>query len=185
MFANDDIEFDPDFLLRAVDILGKRDGMLLPKIFAGNDKKPIESGIEADLRRLSFQVASSPEKINCLPTRGLFMRMWVVRHVGDFYPKLLPHYLSDYEYTIRANKKGIKLYTSNELLISFDKNTTGFHSFKNLPFINRMKNYFSKKSAANPVYWTIFILLASPSQHIPWQIIRVWLGAVKLILTSR
>lgn len=182
MFANDDITFEANFLEIAVTLLNEIDGMLLPQVFDEALGLTVESGVEADLKGLMFKKATSPDRINCLPTRGLLMKMAVVRRVGDFYPKLLPHYLSDYEYTIRASKKGISLATSSRLLIQFDETTTGFRVFDNLSLGDFFAKYFSKKSVSNPLYWTAFILLTVPALYAPWNIMRVWLSAAKLIL---
>lgn len=182
VFMNDDVVFDADFLQIAIGLLDERDGMLLPQVLNQKTGQIEESGVCADLKKLSFVTAATPEQINCLPTRGLFMRMSALRKVGGFYPRLLPHYLSDYEFTIRAKKKGGGLLTSPKLLLSFDEETSGFRDFEGLSFSGFMRKYFSIKSAANPVYWSNFIFLASPKLYIPWNILRVWKGAAKAIL---
>lgn len=181
-FMNDDVIFDSNFLQTAVLLLDEQDGMLLPQVLNQISGQVEESGISADLKTLSFIKALAPEKINCLPTRGLFMRMSELRMVGDFYPKLLPHYLSDYEFTIRASKKGVNLITSPQLLISFDEEATGFRNFDRLSLSEFLRRYYSIKSAANPVYWTTFILLTCPISLMPWHILKVWLRAAKALL---
>lgn len=64
-------------------------------------------GVYADLKKLTFRQAKTKDEINCLSTRGLFLRVKDFKKIGGFYPKLLPHYLSDYEFTIRAYKKSL------------------------------------------------------------------------------
>ena len=181
VFMNDDVTFEQDFLQIAVSILDKHVGMLLPQIFNDKTGHTEESGVEADMKKLTFITAASPAKINCLPTRGLFMRMSELRRVGAFHPKLLPHYLSDYEFTIRANRLGVNLLTSPTLLIKIDNDATGFRSFDGLSFLEFVRRYFSKKSASNPIYWTTFILLASPKSYILWNVLRVWLNSAKMV----
>ena len=181
MFANDDIVFEADFLAIAVALLEDRGGMLLPQVFDEKVGAPVETGIAADINKLSFKVASSPEQINCLPTRGLFTRLETIQKIGGFYPRLLPHYLSDYEYTIRAGRRGVVLSTSSKLTIRFDDKATGFRSFDNLSLVDFIKRYFSIKSAANPIYWTTFILLTEPVMHALWHVLRIWLSTAKLI----
>lgn len=182
VFMNDDIIFEYDFFQTALRILDQQVGMLLPQVLNKKTGLVEETGVEADLKKLTFRPATSPDAINCLPTRGLFMRMSELRKVGDFYPRLLPHYLSDYEFTIRANRMGVHLMTSPKLLISFDEETTGFRNFEGLSMFEFVRRYFSIKSAANPVYWTTFILLTSPKLLMPWNILRIWLSAAKAIL---
>lgn len=182
VFMNDDVTFRPDFLQIAMSLLEQQNGMLLPQVLNEKTGRIEEAGVEADLKKLTFITATAPEKINCLPTRGLFMRMSDLYKVGNFYPRLLPHYLSDYEFTIRANRMGVRLMTSPKLLISFDEETSGFRDFEGLSVSEFMRKYFSIKSAANPVYWSSFVLLTSPKLYMPWNILRVWKGAAKVIL---
>lgn len=175
MFANDDITFDADFLQKAVNILEKQDStMLLPYLRDEHTGIPQESGVEANLRKLTFIAASAPERINCLPTRGLFMRMCDLRRAGGFHPKLLPHYWSDYEFTMRARKRGIKLCSSADIAINLDRAQTGYHNFEKSGFIDFVRKCFSKKSVLNPVYHTTFILLVSPLSSMPPNVFKVW-----------
>lgn len=181
VFMNDDVLFDNNFLQTAIQLLGDGGELLLPQVINQQTGKNEESGVCADLKKLTFVTADSQDKINCLPTRGLFMRMSTLRKVGDFYPRLLPHYLSDYEFTIRAYKLGISLVTSPKLLINVDEVASGFRNFEGLSFREFIKRYFSIKSPSNPIYWTSFILLTSPKLFVPWNVVRIWLNAAKTI----
>ena len=182
MFANDDITFEADFLQKAVGILENLDGaLLLPHLRDEITGLPQESGIEADLHNLTFTPAASPDKINCLPTRGLFMRISDLQKVGKFHPRLLPHYLSDYEFTIRAHRKGLKLIKSADIVIKLDREQTGLRSLENLGFIDFIKRYFSKKYVSNPIYWSTFILLAVSKSHMAGQLFRLWVATVKIL----
>ncbi len=179
VFANDDITFDAGFLQKAVSILDNLDAaLLLPHLRDEKTGLPQESGVEADLQKLTFNPASSPDKINCLPTRGLFMRMADLRRIGGFYPRLLPHYWSDYEFTIRAHRKGFKLCTSPDLAISLDRGQSGYRSFEDAGFVVFLQRYFSKRSVLNPVYHTSFVLLASPLSYMPLNVFKIWRNAI-------
>lgn len=183
MFANDDITFEADFLQKVVSILdGLNNTLLLPQIYEEKTGKVKESGVEADLQKFTFKPASSPDKINCLPTRGLSMRMSDLQKIGGFRSKLLPHYWSDYEFTIRAYKKGLKLRTSPDLNISLDHEQTGFHSFGNADFCSFVKQYFSKKSVLNPVYSSVFVLLTNSLLCIPLNLVKIWCRSFVFIL---
>jgi GT2 family glycosyltransferase len=182
LFANDDITFDADFLQKAVGILDNLDAaLLLPHLRDEKTGLPEESGVEADLQKLTFNEAASPDKINCLPTRGLFVRMADLRRIGGFHPWLLPHYLSDYEFTIRAHRKGLRLITSADIAIQLDREQTGYRSLEHHGFINFIKRLFSKKYVSNPIYWSTFILLTVPKSHIPGHLFRLWVSTVKML----
>jgi GT2 family glycosyltransferase len=117
LFINDDVQFDPDYLDRAAKLMDEKKGVLvLSKTRDPNTGEISETGVTADLRRLTFKISNSADSINCLPTRGLFAHWRDVRRIGGFHPRILPHYLSDYEYTIRAHKLGLKCESSSAQL---------------------------------------------------------------------
>lgn len=184
LFINDDVRFAPDYLAHAVQVMAGRKGVLMLSRLRPKGGEVQESGIAADLKRLRFEVASSAEAINCLSTRGLFIHWEDVQAIGDFHPKLLPHYLSDYEYTTRACRKGFRCETSGELVIESNEETTGYHVIAERRFGAYLKKYFSKKSPGNPVYWSAFVVLAcSPL----WKVVnlgRIWAGAVRNLIRA-
>jgi GT2 family glycosyltransferase len=180
LFINDDVEFAPEYLERAVRVMAdKRGALVLSRVRAPNGRGVLETGINADLRRLRFRVADTPASINCLPTRGLFAHCGDLRRIGRFHTTLLPHYLSDYEYTIRAHKKGLRCETSAELVLVANDGTTGYHTIEDHDLPTILRKYFSKKSPANPLHWSAFIMLTvSPIWILP-NLARVWVGAIK------
>lgn len=183
MFANDDITFEKDFLQKAVNILGSVEtAFVLPFLRDEQKGLPEESGVEADLKNLTFISAATPDKINCLSTRGLLMRMVDLRRVGGFRPKLLPHYWSDYEFTIRAHRKGIRLCTRPDLAISLDRDQSGYRDFSTIGFIEFLRRYFSKRSLINPLYHTSFALLACPLSSLPLNVAKIWRNAFAYIM---
>jgi predicted SAM-dependent methyltransferase len=116
------------------------------------------------------------------------MRWDILQRIGGFHPVLLPHYWSDYEFTIRAHQKGIALKTSaNVYLTAFEKET-GLHTIQVSPktsIFNVLKQIFSKRSIPNPIYRTSFILLTFSS----WfdmldNIIKIWGSSVISILKA-
>lgn len=177
LITNDDVLFDDRFIDTAVSILRNRPGCLL----LARSRNPAtgeiaETGVEADFRTLSFGIATRPESVNCLATRGLFLRWSDAQTIGAFRPKLLPHYLSDYEWTIRGRRRGLKCITVPEVAIV--SQAAGVHGRvirENVPgFVALLRVVFSKKNPLNPIYWTIFICMASEIRYAPRNIARVW-----------
>ena len=82
--------------------------------------------------------------------------------MGGFHPKLLPHYLSDYEFTIRATKKGFKIKSFKELSYKFDEKTTGDNGFDGMT----LKKLFSKRCSSNPIYKFNYIFLSTPKKYL-------------------
>jgi len=175
LLINDDVTFGPVFLENAVSIMkGKKKTLLLAQIYDKLSGKLVESGVKSDLNRQQFEIANSPEEINCLSTRGLFLRLADIIEIGGFYPYLLPHYGSDYEFTIRAHRKSFRLCTSSDIPICPDTNQTGIHIVSANKFSEYISKIFSKKFVDNPFYRSIFIFLTADKMYIPRLVIVVW-----------
>jgi GT2 family glycosyltransferase len=175
LIINDDTEFDANFLARGVDLLvGKERTLLLAHCYDRQNGEFIGSGVEVDWRDMSFREATAPERINCLSTRGLFLRVGDFLETGGFHPRLLPHYLSDYEFTIRAGRKGYQLCTDPSLVLRLDSDATGDHSYDTGSLSGFLKT-FSHKSAANPIALAIFIALACPWPWKPFHLAKLCL----------
>lgn len=182
LFINDDVCFSPEYLEQACRVMANKQGVLMLSRFKSLDNlRIIETGVCADLQRLSFKVAEAGEKINCLSTRGLFAYWKDILTIGNFHPMLLPHYLSDYEFTIRAHNKGFGCESSANLLIEPNDETTGYHKINEEQFVEFVKKYFSKKSAGNPIYWTAFVCLTSNIFWVIPNLVRIWGRVVKQI----
>jgi GT2 family glycosyltransferase len=182
LFINDDLTVAPDYLAHGDRLMRSRPNtFLLSQFLFSSEGRPEETGTSADLVHFEFSVATRPDAINCLSTQGLFAHWSTVRRVGGFHPILLPHYLSDYEYTIRAHRLGVACETSPELLINLNRESTGIHRIAEPRFTAFVRKLFSKKYASNPVYFTTFIWLACPIwRRIPntWRVWRDALGQV-------
>jgi GT2 family glycosyltransferase len=178
LMINDDVTFENDFLATAVHLLQAMPStLLLAECLSEQTGAVLASGVNANLRTLKFNPAKSQDEINCLSTRGLFMRWQDLLKIGDFYPRLLPHYTGDYEYTMRAHRKGFRLRTEPSLKLWLNEETTGFQDYSNLSFAEFLRKFFSKKSMLSPIYWTPFIILTCSNIWIPINLARVWASA--------
>ncbi len=171
LITNDDVSFDNDFLERVLSYLDKHPNtLLLAQGKSMQTGKYIDTGIKVNWKDFSFRNAGENEVIDCLSTRGLFLKVKDFLKIGGFHPILLPHYLSDYEFTIRAKRKGFVLQTTSDIFLWVNESTTGYHEVK------QIKKVFSKKSSINPFYLTMFILLSCPWKY---KFIAFWNGVVK------
>ncbi|MFN5837959.1 MAG: glycosyltransferase family 2 protein [Pseudanabaena sp.] len=178
LMINNDVTIKPDFLERGIKLLRSMPNTLLQaQAYSSDDPDMcLDHGLNANLHSLTFEQASSTIGINCLCTRGLFMRWQDLQRVGNFYPHILPHYLSDYEFTIRAYRKGLILRTHPDLQLWLNEKTTGFHPQKgDFSIAAIWKRYFSRRSSANKIDWTMFVLLTSPKRSLLANLGRVWL----------
>jgi GT2 family glycosyltransferase len=184
LLINNDTEFEADFFEKALSLLRGKSRTLL---FAQNRSRKTERtyiGFHADWRRLHIWHSTTKEEVDGFPTRGLFLRVGDFLEIGGFHSRLLPHYGSDLEFTMRASRKGMTLLTDPSLWLYFDEEPIrGYAKFKSEPWGDFLSKLFSKKSPNNPVMWTVFIALACPW---PWKMInclRVWVGSILLILS--
>lgn len=184
LIINDDTIFENNFLETAVSILSRQAKTLLQaQCYGWKSKQLIDSGVCVDWKRLTFEQAVTPDQINCLSTRGLFMRMGDFLFIRGFHSRLLPHYASDYEFTMRARRKGMKLMTHPSLKLWVNECTTGYHQLDiSDTFCASLKKLFSKKTQINPVIWTSFILLSCPWSLKTINIVRIWIEIAKMVL---
>lgn len=164
-FSNDDVWFDPEYLFRAREellALPPRSFLVAPGYFHPSGRQSDEAGITHWNRYQYGPFGSHPERIDHATTRTLFMRWGDLRQVGGFHPTLLPHYTSDYEFTIRAHRRGIALVPARTVAAQFFDDTTGDHQTKGLDFGARWRRLFSTRFSFNPLHHFMFIWYAAP-----------------------
>lgn len=184
LIINDDTVVEPEFLARGVELLGRQEkSLLLAHCFSLQSGELLDCGTHVDWMRLKFENAAAPQRINCLSTRGLFLRVADFISIGGFYPRLLPHYGSDYEFTVRARRKGFALQVDPALKLRVDEQTSGYQEAFTGSFASSLNRLFSNRALANPVRWSFFILLACPPQWKLLSLLRICWGTA-LQLTS-
>ena len=175
MIINDDTIIAPDFLENGVKALGSRPrSILFARNYSFKTGALLDAGVFADWKNLYFTCEIEASQVNCLSSRGLLLRVSDLIAIGGFYPTLLPHYGSDYEYTYRASRAGYRLFTAPEFRLSFDESTTGLQVIEAQGVMDFLKKSFSKRSPKNPLMWTAFILIACPWQWKLHNLMRVW-----------
>jgi len=181
LIANDDTTFAPDFLDKAVREMERHKSptMLCVSVSFTDSHGSTDGGSVCLWHRLTFRhYGRHPEKIDCASTRCLFLRYSDVAKAGSFRPRLLPHYLSDYEFTIRARRRGIILLPAETVTCQSTEHTTGSHAVPkgSVPYV--MHFMISPRFSANPVSLFAFVLLAAPLQ---WKVV-CWLWALRTVL---
>jgi GT2 family glycosyltransferase len=174
LIANDDIEFDEDVLEKTARYLqGNAGCMASAKCYSKQTGLLLDEGVVVDWRSFTFTRVSAEETINCLATRYLFMEAGTFKRSGGFHPKLLPHYLSDYEFTIRAHRRGVKLSVA-DVAVYLDEKTTGMYYFEGRTWKECLTWSFSVRNPENPVYFTSFLFLTCPWRWLLLNLTRVW-----------
>jgi GT2 family glycosyltransferase len=178
LIINDDTEFSPDFFEKALERVRSNPRILLfAQCYSRYTGEAVNVGFHIDWRRFRVQQAKQAEEVNCFSSTALFMRVDRFLETGGFRPKLLPHYGSDMEFTMRARGKGMELKTDPSVRVVWDERATGRHRFADGDFLSFLRKYFSKRSPLNPVVWTILIALSCPWPWKPINWLRVWAGA--------
>ena len=182
LITNNDVIFGKEFLAKGMSLLEKKkQTLLLAQYQDGDNSPPQETGFHVDLKKLTFSNATSSSDINCLSTRGLFLKWADFVDIGGFHPTILPHYWSDYEFTIRAYKKGYKCLTTPDLTLTPKLHETSRLEidFSNYP--RPWGSLFSIRRIHNPIYLISFIFLVCPLRWIPRILLKVLL---KLLLIN-
>lgn len=176
---NDDCVFEKDYVNNLLKVARKNPNSIVGSLIIEKSSGRIwDSGISIDWRKGQFynNVSQSEEDIkkgiktrggfDALPTKGTLYPVSVFKKAGNFDAKNLPHYLSDYEYSIRAKRKGFNLVVSYDAKIYNDVKRTGFGEKLpdkiSLGYFFRL--LFSRKSRVNVVDHWRFISLSCPSE---------------------
>ena len=166
LIMNNDTAFEPNFLNTGISLIQKESRALLTACgYNIETKQLIDKGTHINWDNFQFTAVENEAEINCLSTRGLIMSTSSFMEIGGFHPILLPHYLSDYEFTIRAHQKGFTLFTHPNFKLFVDESTTGLSAPEAGTFFQRLKSVLSKRYKANPIYHISFILLVSPNKY--------------------
>lgn len=113
------------------------------------------------------KVRKIQDKIDTLPTRGTVYPVEVFEKVDNFDKEHFPHYLSDYEFGIRAKKAGFSLLLSYESRVYSDTARSGLLTKQSKPISLKhiFSLAFSKKSQVNIIDHFNFIRLCCPKKY--------------------
>jgi GT2 family glycosyltransferase len=168
LIMNDDVAIGDDFIEKGVACLLQQNKVLLTGFGYGlQSRKLIDGPIVYRFASGKSYVTMNHEDANCASTHALFFWARDFLEIGGFHPVLLPHYGSDYEFTIRAWKKGFHIISDPSVKYFFNEETTGNMYYLDLKPHHFLRKIFSKKSVYNPIYKLAFIVLACPVGYIP------------------
>jgi GT2 family glycosyltransferase len=164
-FVNDDTAFGRNFLafaLKEIDSAGRGIMLAVPVVFTDSGKRS-EGGFRCYWPRFTFHdYGRHAERIDCASTRCLLIRWGDFEQSGGFRPGLLPHYLSDLEFTIRARRRAIRIVPADSVSCCSTENTSGLHRVPAGPARAVVRFMFSNRFSANPLHLFMFILLSAP-----------------------
>lgn len=106
-------------------------------------------------------------EVDVLSTKGTLYPVEVFRKAGNFDKKHLPHYVSDYEFSIRAKRYGYKLLLSYKARIFNETERTGIGNEmpKEINLAKVLQLLFSRKSRMNIIDHFWFVSLCCPLKY--------------------
>ncbi len=191
---NNDLVFDNDYLKFLIEASKNNGDAIVGSLCL--DKKTgaiVDSGVLIDWGKLRFDLKLISNEnddlirsIDVLSTRGTLIPINVILNIGNFIPDKLRHYLSDYEYTIRAKKYGYTLLASKRAIAYLNMETTGFYYQPKEKYTLKdiYNSMFATKSYDNLKAWLNFIYLCCPARYKPICYTRIIGGKVKWIIKT-
>ena len=182
LLINDDLTFGPQFLSSGMQLLRNRPEACFQAVSVDRRTGAVVRGVVADVRRLHFRGAAVGEQPNCLATRGLLMSADTFIRSGGFRPRWLPHYLSDYEFTLRLHRQGVPLSCVDEFAAEFDAETTGDADYGHRTLSEFWTRSFSNRAKYNPKHWSAFVVMVCPASTVPLHLLRIWARFTRAML---
>jgi GT2 family glycosyltransferase len=107
-------------------------------------------------------------KVSLFPGRGLLIPRNVFDKIGLFEEKKLPHYMADYDFTLRAARHNFPVYCNYDAhLYTYPAEAGNYEIRKSKNIKNYFKHLFSIKGGGNLKNFTIYTLRNCPSIYIP------------------
>ena len=169
MFVNNDTQFKPDFIQCMLDTAHSEAPAAVGSIIRNEESPNNLLSIGANINSLwlftseklnnfttNFNESDLPSRVevDALSGRGVLFPLSVLKEVGGMRPKLLPHYLADYELSVRVKSAGYHLFVNTNAVVYSKKefgNSNIPTSFKEKMFSVRSPTYLP---AVLTFWWT-------------------------------
>jgi GT2 family glycosyltransferase len=182
IFMNDDVSFEDDYFEKAVAELKSLDGrsfLVSPGVFHPSGRWAYEAGVTDWSRMKLMHYGEHHERIDHSTTRALFMPWGALKTVSGFHPTLVPHYTSDYVFSIAAHRQGIRLVPAQTVRAQFFDETTGDHGLARFPLRQKLARLFSPRFSSNPLHLFFFVWYSCPWQYKVFCWARIAVSTIK------
>jgi len=106
------------------------------------------------------------------PGRGLLIHKSIFDNIGLFDQKTFPHYMADYDFTLRAKKAGFPIYCSIDAKLGTYPEASGANQLMAKKSLKNYKEHlFGMKGAANLKYYFSYVF-----RHCPWYLLPISLS---------
>lgn len=196
--VNNDCTFKQDYLSILEKVSSAHNRAIVGSLVVDrhNSQKIIDAGIRISWMRGKF-IGLGPTDINdmefrkrvrfdidTVTTKGTLYPVEVFKTIGNFDAKHLPHYLSDYEFGIRAKRAGFTVLLSFDAYVYNDSKRTGIGAAlpERMSFSNAISFLTSRRSKRNifDLFW--FITLSCPFILKPLNYILLLLRSLYVFL---
>ncbi|WP_298487924.1 glycosyltransferase family 2 protein [uncultured Maribacter sp.] len=119
-------------------------------------------------------------EVSYFPGRGLLIPKIVFDTIGLFDRETFPHYMADYDFTLRARKAGFKVYCSLDTKLATYPEASGANQLmEQKSWKNYREHLFGIKGAANLKYYYTYVF-----RHCPWYFlpINITIGTLKRLI---
>jgi GT2 family glycosyltransferase len=158
----------PDSLLGALDI----DSKTGKPYYGGEIFNWKGSSSEFLLDMLEENEQHGLHEVSLFPARGLLIPRVVFDVVGLFDEKRLPHYMADYDFTLRARRHGFNVYCNYEAKLYTYPEEGGDHKIrKEKTLKNYFRHLFDIKGGGNLTNYTVYTLRNCPRKDIFFALI--------------
>jgi GT2 family glycosyltransferase len=175
---NNDTLAPPDFLEKMMAWARKKPNVLLGALDVDAHTKKKRYGGEIInwawssslnlLNKLRPEEQKGIHEVSLFPGRGLLIPKNVFNKIGLFEEKKLPHYMADYDFTLRAARNNFPVYCNYDAqLYTYPAEAGNYEIRKSKTFSNYLKHLFNIKGGGNLKNFTIYTLRNCPSNYIP------------------
>ena len=98
---------------------------------------------------------------------------------GGFRPDRLPHYLSDYEFTLRLARHGVPLVVDPRFQLVADHGSSGEADFDGRNLREFIARSLSNRAKYNPRHWAALAWMVCPWWIAPLRVARIWAAFVR------
>lgn len=176
LFQNNDTWFEPGYVQHLLDVSRSHGNAAVGSVVHEVDHDPplVSIGPRVNINRLAVwdilaeltpEQARHPEpvyRVDALSGRGTLYPALLFARYGLMRPRLLPHYLADYEVAMRFARHGVPLLVSTQAVVHSPP--VYGNSVAGMGFWQR---WFSRRSSSNVIFKTFFYLLVgSPLQRV-------------------
>lgn len=148
-------------------------------------KKTWDLGVMLDWRKGKILPRKkSSDRIDALTTKGTLYPVKLFHDIGLLAARRLPHYISDYEFSIRAKNHGYQLMICPKCKLYNDTRNTGVgdNMPEELSFKQSLRLMFDRKSKLNIIDHFWFYTLSCPNQYKPINYLRLLAKSFYLLI---